>query len=105
MDVDDSIECLDITNRSEERKGFSIWDSCQNAMKKLGKTSTAISHNSVEKISKMISDYLDEPLMEGPKHKFIEPLEYWKNHNQQYSGIYLHHLVQLHLNLYSVKRE
>ena len=37
MDIDDSTECLDITNRSEERKGFSIWDSCQNAMKKLGK--------------------------------------------------------------------
>ena len=35
----------------------------------------------------MISDYLDEPLMEGPKHKFIEPLEYWKNHKQKYSAL------------------
>jgi len=62
----------------------------------------------MEKISKMISDYLDEPLMEGP---FIETLEYWKNHKQQYSALatmairYLsHHPVQLHLNLYLVKQ-
>ena len=84
-DIDDSTISTDYSNStssSEERKAFSIWDSCQNAMKKLGKTPTVIPHNSVEKISKMISDYLDEPLMEGPKHKFIEPLEYWKNHKQ-----------------------
>ena len=90
IDIDDSTISTDhdnSTSNSEERKGFSIWDSCQNAMKKLGKTPTAIPHNSVEKISKMISVYLDEPLMEGPKHKFIEPLEYWKNHKQQYSAL------------------
>ena len=55
-------------------------------MKKLGKPPTVTPQNSVEKISKMISDYLDGPLMEGPKHKFTEPLECWKNHKQKYSA-------------------
>ena len=41
-------------------------------------------HNSVKKVSKIISDYLDECLMEDPnEHKFIEHLKYWKNHQQQ----------------------
>ena len=92
LDIDDSTQHSSTEHRnsisSNKKKGFSVWDSCKNAMKKLGKTPTVIPHTSVEKISKMISDYLDEPLMEGPKHdKFIEPLEYWKNHKQQYSAL------------------
>ena len=45
IDIDDSTISTDYdnsTSSSGERKGFSIWDSCQNAMKKLGKTPTVI---------------------------------------------------------------
>jgi len=85
MDIDDSAEHKGSGSSSSKeetfKKDFSIWDSCKNAMKRLGKTPT--SHNSMEKIS----DYLDEPPKEGPRHRFIEPLEYWKNHKQQYSAL------------------
>jgi len=81
MDVDDSVEGQK-DNSDGSKAGFSVWESCKNAMKKLGNSSTAAaSQNPVER---MISDYLDEPPMEGPKLKFVKPLEYWKSHNQRF---------------------
>ena len=37
MDIDDSTEHQNSISSSKERKGFSVWDSCKKAMKKLGK--------------------------------------------------------------------
>ena len=67
MYIDDSTQHSSTEHQnnisSNKKKGFSVWDSYKNAMKKLGKNPTVIPHNSVEKISKMIPDYLDEPLI------------------------------------------
>jgi len=43
-------------------------------MKKLGGSSTVASQST--NVEKMITDYLNEPLLEGPKLKFVKPLEY-----------------------------
>ena len=60
-----------------------FWESCKSSMKKkIGNFTTVAAQNIVEK---MITDYLNEPPLEGPKLKFVKSLEYWKSHNQQFS--------------------
>ena len=46
------------------KKGFSIWESYKNAMKKLAKpTSSSSSLSFREKVSTMVTDYLKEPVI------------------------------------------
>jgi len=56
----------------QSKKGFIVWESCKNAMKNLGNSSTVALQSSV--VEKMIVEYLDEPPMEGPKLEFMKPL-------------------------------
>ena len=54
---------------SEEKKGFSIWDSYKKAVKKLTKPSSVHTLSWREKISAMANDYVNEPVTENPKYK------------------------------------
>ena len=55
----------------------------KNVTKKLGSSSTVASQST--NVEKMITDYLNEPPLEGPKLKFVKPLEYWKFQYQHFS--------------------
>ena len=86
--VGELVECVDSTelsstdsessstetsmiNTPEKKKGFSIWESYQKAVKKLKPTSLSHSLSFQEKISAMINDYINEPVTENPKNSRI----------------------------------
>ena len=81
--IEDSMESQNNSNSCSNKKGFSVWESCKNVMKKLGSSSTVASQST--NVEKMITDYLNEPPLEGPKLKFVKSLEYWKSHDQHFS--------------------
>jgi len=83
MVIEDSMGSQNNSNSCSIKKGFSVWESCKNVMKKLGGSSTVASQST--NAEKMITDYLNETPLEGPKLKFVKPLKYWKSNDQHYS--------------------
>ena len=76
-DSESSYTDTSMINTPEKKKGFSIWESYQKAVKKLKPTSLYHSLSFQEKISAMINDYINEPVTENPKNS-------WKNNKERY---------------------
>ena len=84
------------------------------AIKKLSKSpGLTRTVNFRDRMSAMISEYIQEPVIDNPKSKlFKNPLEYWKNNKQHYvilaalaRNICLPHHLQLPRSLYLVMLE
>ena len=99
--VGELVECVDNTEptssetsenvtitTTSEKKGFNVWESYKKAVKKLAKPASSSSSHPLsfrERVSTMVTDYLDEPVTENPKNKkFMDPLEYWINNKKRY---------------------
>ena len=79
-------ESITTTTTSEKKKQISIWESYKKAVKILAKpTSSSHPLSFQERVSTMVTDYLNEPVTENPiNKKFMDPLEYWINNKECY---------------------